>query len=100
MAADEFIAHLAGATDVNASIWQKIARLFRDALRKMGIDTRMTNADIETMLRDSYKKLAEENGMVDIDEKDGQAMFSISSNADEAEHIISMQRLMALLFPY
>ena len=61
MAADEFIAHLAEDTDMNASVWQKIVRIFRDALRKMGVDIHLTNADIEAMLRDSYKKLVEEN---------------------------------------
>lgn len=65
-AADEFIAHLSEDTDMNASVWQKIARIFRDILRKMGVDIHLTNADIEAMLRDSYKKLAEEKTNADV----------------------------------
>ena len=77
MAADEFIAHLAEDTDMNASVWQKIVRIFRDALRKMGVDIHLTNADIQDLLRESYLNLAEQNGAADINEKEGKAMFSI-----------------------
>lgn len=63
-AADEFIAHLAEDVNMDATVWQKIARIFRDILRKMGIDTRITNADIQDLLRESYLNLAEQNGEI------------------------------------
>lgn len=66
MAADEYIAHLAEDANMNTTAWQKIVKIFRDALRKMGIDIRLTNADIEAMLRESYKKLAEQKTNADV----------------------------------
>jgi hypothetical protein len=77
-AADEFIAHLAEDVNMDATVWQKIVKIFRDALHNMGIDTRITNADIEAMLRDSYKKLVEENGMAGINEKDETSRFMVT----------------------
>lgn len=76
-AADEYIAHLSEDTDMESSIWQKVVRIFRDALRVLGIETALTNKDIQDMLRDSYKNLTNEENVADIDEESGQAMFSI-----------------------
>ena len=74
-AADEYIAHLSEDTDMESSIWQKVVRIFRDALRVLGIETALTNKDIQDMLRDSYRNLVEEN--VTISESEGTQLRSV-----------------------
>ena len=65
-AADEYIAHLSEDTDMESSVWQKVVRIFRDALRVLGIETALTNKDIQDLLRDSYKNLINEENVEKI----------------------------------
>ena len=87
-AADEYIAHLSEDTDMESSIWQKVVRIFRDALRVLGIETALTNKDIQDLLRDSYRSLAEQN--VSVSESEGTQLRSVyhgsGSDFDKFDH--------------
>lgn len=61
-AADEYIAYLSekvDLTDAERSIWQKIVDFFRTILLREGF-VEVTNQDIETLIRASYAKMAQE----------------------------------------
>ena len=89
-AADEYIAHLSEDTDMESSIWQKVVRIFRDALRVLGIETALTNKDIQDMLRDSYKNLTNEEN-VSISESEGTQLRSVyhgsGAEFDKFDHL-------------
>ena len=55
-AADEYMAHLA-ERGVEASVWEKVRNAIVKALRKLGFDMKMTDADIRGLLRESYGAL-------------------------------------------
>lgn len=56
-AADEYIAHLAENIDVTESAWSKFAELVKKFLKAIGIEPKMTNADIANTIKKSYQRL-------------------------------------------
>lgn len=61
----EYIAYLSekvDLTDAERSIWQKIVDFFRTILLREGF-VEATNQDIETLIRASYAKMAQEAKM-------------------------------------
>lgn len=58
IAAEEFMATLA-ESNPNSSLWDKIISFVRDALRSMGIDIKMNDTDMRTLLTRSRDRLSE-----------------------------------------
>lgn len=58
-AADEYIAHLAETIDVSDSSWSKFTELIKKFLKAIGLEPKMTNADIANAIKRSYRRLAE-----------------------------------------
>ena len=58
-AADEYIAHLAENIDVTESAWGKLAELIKKFLKAIGLEPKMTHADIANTIKRSYQRLAE-----------------------------------------
>lgn len=58
-AADEYIAHLAENVDVTESAWGKLDELIKKFLKAIGLEPKMTNADIANTIKRSYQRLAE-----------------------------------------
>ena len=56
-AADEYIAHLAENVDVTESAWSKFAELIKRFFKAIGIEPKMTNADIANTIKKSYQRL-------------------------------------------
>lgn len=86
-AADEYIAFLSegvNLTELDQSVWDKIVGFVRELLGEVGINMQLTDADIADLIRLSYTNLVRENqkaketkGADDINEQEGQALFSI-----------------------
>jgi hypothetical protein len=86
-AADEYIAFLSegvNLTELDQSAWDKIVGFVRELLAEVGINMQLTDADIADLIRLSYTNLVRENqkaketkGADDINEQEGQALFSI-----------------------
>ena len=55
-AADEYMAHLA-ESGVEASVWEKVRNAIVKALRRLGFDISLSDADIRGLLRESYGAL-------------------------------------------
>lgn len=53
-AADEYMANVA-EHGVEPSLWEKVKKAVLDALRRMGVSMDMTDADIRSLLNDSYQ---------------------------------------------
>lgn len=58
IAAEEFMATLA-ESNPNSSLWDKIISFVRDALRSMGLDIKMNDTDMRTLLTRSRDRLSE-----------------------------------------
>ena len=56
-AADEYIAHLAENVDVTESAWSKFTELLKKFLKAIGIEPKMTDADIANAIKQSYQRL-------------------------------------------
>lgn len=56
-AADEYIAHLSENIDVTESAWSKFAELVRKFLKALGLEPKITNADIANTIKKSYQRL-------------------------------------------
>lgn len=65
IAAEEFMADLA-ETDPDTGLWDKIISFIRDALRSMGIDLKMNDTDMRTLLTRSKDKLSEVDRELDM----------------------------------
>ena len=78
-AADEYMAHLS-EKGIEASVWEKIRNAIVNALRKMGFDIRLSDADIRRLLRESYGALTADESRDAL--TDG-ARFSIAPAAQE-----------------
>lgn len=62
-AADEYIAHLAekvNLTDAEQTVWQQMVQFFREALEALGIDVKVSDAQLSELIRASYAKMAQE----------------------------------------
>ena len=82
MAAHEYMAHLAEDSNLEQTAWQKIVRIFKDALRALGVELRLTNEDIQNALVDSFKKLNEAARSIEaegcaVDTKRGDVNFAV-----------------------
>lgn len=65
-AADEYIAHLAekvNLTDAEQTVWQQVVQFFREALEALGIDVKVSDAQLSELIRASYAKMAQERKM-------------------------------------
>lgn len=58
-AADEYIAHLAENIDVSGSVWNKFTELLRKFLKAIGIEPKMSDAEIANTIKQSYQRLIE-----------------------------------------
>lgn len=58
IAAEEFMATLA-ESNPDSSLWDKIVSFIRDALRSMGLDIKMNDTDMRTLLTRSRDRLSE-----------------------------------------
>ena len=58
-AADEYIAHLAENVDVTESAWSKFTELFKKFLKAIGLEQKITDADIANTIKKSYQRLLE-----------------------------------------
>lgn len=58
-AADEYIAHLAENVDVTESAWSKFTELFKKFLKAIGLEPKITDADIANTIKKSYQRLLE-----------------------------------------
>lgn len=58
IAAEEFMATLA-ESNPDSSLWDKIVSFIRDALRSMGLDIKMNDTDMRTLLTGSRDRLSE-----------------------------------------
>ena len=58
-AADEYIAHLAENIDVTDSVWSQFTELIKKFLKAIGLEPKMTNADIANTIKRSYQRLLE-----------------------------------------
>lgn len=86
-AADEYIAFLSegvNLSELDQSAWDKIVSFVRELLSELGMNIQITDADIADLVRLSYTNLVRENqkvketkGADDINEQEGQALFSI-----------------------
>lgn len=65
IAAEEFMADLA-ETDPDTGLWDKIISFIRDTLRSMGIDLKMNDTDMRTLLTRSKDKLSEVDRELDM----------------------------------
>ncbi len=67
--ADEYVARLAESGTAEPSLWQRITNLVRRALRAVGIDVKLTDAEIRYMLYQSdsrLRRLARETNPITI----------------------------------
>ena len=70
-AADEYMAHFAetGVSEQERTVWQKICDWVREALRKMGINVRLKNADIARLLYESSRRVSDYMTMREVAER-------------------------------
>lgn len=61
-AADEYIAHLSENIDVTDSAWNQLTELIKKFLKAIGLEPKMTNADIANAIKKSYQRLLEGEG--------------------------------------
>ena len=69
-AADEYIAHLAETIDVSDSSWSKFTELIKKFLKAIGLEPKMTNADIANAIKRSYQRLAESGNAENVGGED------------------------------
>ncbi|MEE0974549.1 MAG: LPD38 domain-containing protein [Muribaculaceae bacterium] len=63
-AADEYIANTFESIEVeNPSLWQKFVDAIRTALINMGINLKVSDATLGSLIRQSYRKMAEQKAM-------------------------------------
>lgn len=76
IAAEEFMATMA-ETDPDVSIWDKIISFVRDALRSMGMDIKISDTDMRTLLVRSKDRLSEIDKELDkpISQIDGRLTY-------------------------
>ena len=77
-AADEYIAHLAENVDVTESAWSKFTELFKKFLKAIGLEPKITDADIANTIKKSYQRLVA-NGRAEFS---GVRNFVISDSSD------------------
>jgi hypothetical protein len=99
MAAHEYMAHLAEDSSLEQTAWQKIVRIFKDALRALGVELRLTNEDIQNALVDSFKNLNEAARSIEaeggvVDSKRGDVSFAVKDILKGAEQEKAIKDLM------
>lgn len=88
-AADEYIAHLAENIDISESRWSKFTQLVKKFLKAIGIETKVTHADIANALKESFNRLLEGGDVVDaIEDALGEGTrFRFSKSPEEFDAI-------------
>lgn len=96
-AADEYMAHLS-EKGIEASAWERFRNAIVNALRRLGFDMRMTDADIRRLLRESYGALKAEGQVRTEEAPSGNAdgtRFSITDVAGyDRENGTELQRFL------
>lgn len=96
-AADEYMAHLS-EKGIEASAWERFRNAIVNALRRLGFDIRMTDADIRRLLRESYGALKAEGQVRTEEAPSGNAdgtRFSITDVAGyDRENGTELQRFL------
>lgn len=99
-AADEYMAHLAEDTSLNPTMWEKIVAAIREALRRIGADIQMTDADIAYILNRSYNNLVSTSAErlrdegIEVDEERGDALFAVRDVLEGKELEDTVKELM------
>lgn len=82
-AADEYIAHLAENVDVTESAWSKLTELIKRFLKALGLEPKMTNADIANTIKKSYQRLLE--GEVSVESVGNGTRFNAKRTSDRRQ---------------
>lgn len=84
-AADEYIAHLAENVDVTESAWSKLTELVKRFLKALGLEPKMTNADIANTIKKSYQRLLE--GEESVESVGNGTRFNAKKKSDRRQDI-------------
>lgn len=79
VATEEYLARIA-EKDIQPTVWEKVKSAIRDFFRSLGIDLRMTDADIKYLLWKSKNRLKRDGSMLEIVE-------NVARDADMKERL-------------
>lgn len=79
VATEEYLARIA-EKDIQPTVWEKVKSAIRDFFRSLGIDLRMTDADIKYLLWKSKNRLKRDGSMLEIVE-------NVARDADMKEQL-------------
>lgn len=98
VATEEYLARIA-EKDIQPTVWEKVKSAIRDFFRSLGIDLRMTDADIQYLLWKSKNRLKRDGSMLEIVEnvaRDAdmkERLYRDDKPGKEKEPLVSPERL-------